>query len=206
MRLHRDTLVRLVLPFRYALKLFAARRERAQYADRVLRESATLRAAEEIWSDVASSRGLGFRSSEAGPLLYGDLESGAALEIVVLETADDGSYRTVAKARGEGAAAGRVLVRPHGAMTRLAERVLAPPAGLAAGWSERFFVRAKPPELARARLSEKILDVMVELEDRAPHLYWDDGEAMIVLEGVELVHARIDAVVTALSELTRRGA
>jgi hypothetical protein len=195
-----------VIPLRYALNLYTARRQRDDYANRVMRESTTLRAAEDVWSDVASSLGLGFRSADAGPLLYGDLASGAALEIGVLETIEDGTYRTVAKARGESNAKGRILVRPHDPLTRLARRVLAPPPGIDEAWLERFFVRAKPPEIARERLTASTLDLLVALADRVPHLYWEDGEVALVLEGVELVHERLERIIDALTAMTDGGA
>ncbi len=201
-----------VLPLRFAFNLFAARRDRDELANRTLRESATLRAAADVWSDVASMRGLGFRSNDAGPLLYGDLPSGATLEVRVFETSDTGEYRTVATARPsphppsadprrQTRRQGRVLVRPHDAVTRIASRLRRAPA-LDAEVLERFFVRATPPSIARERLPRRVIELLMTLSDRAPHLYLEEEDVRLVLEGVELVHERMEAIVDGLSELT----
>lgn len=191
-----------MLPLRYALNLFSARREASAYGDRTLRESSTLRAAAEVWSDVASSAGLGYRTTDGAPLLYGDLPSGAQLEVSVYETKDTGEYRTVATARPASPRPGRLIVRAHDPWTRVLSRALRPPPGVPRDIGARFFVRASPVELAAELLDEAIARALVALADRRPRLSWEDGEVELVLEGVELVHERLEILVAALSALT----
>jgi hypothetical protein len=188
------------------MKAYIAQREKAQFGDRVMRESSTMRAAESVWSDVASSRGLGFRSGDAGPLLYGDLSSGGEIEIGLYSTNYSDVFCTVATVRGREASAqkGEVSMRPHALGTRLL-RVLVPQPDLGDEIRERFFFRSKPPELAPRLFGERARAMILEQADRAPRFFWEDGTSTLVLEGIELVHERIERVVLALEDIDARG-
>src|SRR5690606_30260053 len=98
------------------------------------------------------------------------------------------------------------MVRPHDPLTRLAERLLGAPPAAGARWRAQFFVRARPPEVAGRYLSPRALEVLEELADRAPRLFAEDGEVAIVLEGVELVHERLETIIALLSSLTGESA
>lgn len=195
-----------MLPLRHVLKLYTARREEAARGDRVMRQSTTMRAAGDVWSDVASARGLGFRSGDAGPLLYGDLASGGTLEIGLFETNYSDVYCTVATVRGrdEAAKKGELSARPHDFGTRLL-RIVTPQPELGAELLARYFFRSKPAGLAEALLGDEARAVLLEQVDRAPRLFWENGTSTLVLEGVELVHERIERIVAALDAIDAAG-
>lgn len=172
--------------------------------DRVLRESTTLRVASEVWSDVASSRGLGFRSSDSGPLLHGDLPCGLAFEMGVYARDEDGQYATLAAVRLATALPGRVSVRPHEPWTRLLEAVVKPPPGVPAELGRTFQVRARPPELAAIVLSDEVVALLQLLQERSPEVHAREDEIAFVLEGVELAHERVEAILDALDSLASR--
>ena len=186
---------------RRAITMSQARRVASAYGDRVLRESSTLRVATEVWSDVASSRGLGFRSSDAGPLLHGELPSGASFEMGVYARDEDGQYATLATVKLLAPLAGEVVLRPHEPWTRALSALARPPRGLPASLTDRFVVRARPPELAEKVLSPALAALLELLVDRRPEVHASGQEISLVLEGVELAHERVEAVVEALDGL-----
>lgn len=183
------------------LNLSQKRHREAAYGDRVLRESTTLRVASEVWSDVASTRGLGFRSSDSGPLLHGDLRSGGAFEMGVYERDEDGQYATLASMRLTTKLAGDLVVRPHAPWTRALARVRRPPPGLPEALTASYAVRAKPPELAERILGEKMQGLFELFADRSPALHAHGDEVAFVLEGVELAHERVEAILDAFETL-----
>ncbi len=189
---------------RRAVSMSQARRMASALGDRVLRESTTLRVASEVWSDVASARGLGFRSSDSGPLLHGDLPSGVAFEMGVYARDEDGQYATLAAVRLPTKLPGRASVRPHEPWTRVLEAVVKPPPGVPAELAQRFQVRARPPELVRMLLSDEIVALLQLVLERSPELHAHDDEVALVLEGVELAHERVEAILDALDTLARR--
>lgn len=173
------------------------RQARKQYGERVVRESAVLRAADEVWSDVASTEGHGFRSSEAGPQLYGDFASGATFQLEILET-ETGEYRTVGSARREGAGVkGMLRVVPRDPISRVLELTSAAPGPRLPEFAARFAARAR----GHAPIPSSVQEMLVTLSDRSPRLYGDDGAYTLVLEGVELVHDRVARVVALLGAL-----
>lgn len=191
--------------YRFALNLYKNKIERDAFNNQVFRETSALRASAEVWSDVASSQGLGFRYGDSGPLLHGDLASGAALEIGVYEGKVDGAYRTAARARAAEASVvpGSVVVRPHTGLTRALGRVWAVPPNIPAEIAARYFVRADPPERAAQVLGPDMQAALVEQADRGAELYAEHGEVTLVLEGIELQHERLERIVTALAEATK---
>jgi hypothetical protein len=196
-----------VLPLRNVMKMYLAQRERAQAGDRVMRESTTMHGAESVWSDVASSKGMGFRAGDAGPLLYGDLASGGEIEMALFTTDYSEVYCTVATVRGreERARQGEVSVRPHAIATRLLRVIVAQPE-LPAELLARYFFRGRPPELAAHLFGgERAQAMLLEQVDRAPRFFFEAGSSTLVLEGVELVHERLERLVDALSEIDARG-
>lgn len=196
----------MVLPMRQVLNLYMKQRERSQYADRTLRESSTWRAAESVWSDVASSRGMGFRSGDGGPLLYGDLASGGDLEVGVYEAAHSDVYCTVASVRGrqDRAKKGELSCRPHDMGTRVLRLVVRQP-DLRPEVLARYFFRSSPLELATKLLGARPQTMLCDLADRLPRLFWQDGSTTLVLEGIELTHERLEAMIVALTELDAAG-
>lgn len=188
------------------MNMYTNQRAARQYGDRVLRESSVLMTADDVWSDVASNLELGFRSGQGGPYVYGDLQSGATVEIEVRETVE-GEYRTVAKAssNAEGKVENELLVRPHDAFTRMLQKVLRAPAELDPGFRQLFFVRANRNGSAHASatLSDAVRETILRLAHRRPELYADSKGATLVLEGVELVHEHLTDIVAMLTELTR---
>ena len=62
-----------MLPLRSLLNMYSAQVESRSRGNRIVRESTTLRVTENVWADVASATGLGFRFGDAGPLLYGEI-------------------------------------------------------------------------------------------------------------------------------------
>jgi hypothetical protein len=183
------------------MKMYMARREKAQAGDRIFRESSTMRAAESVWSDVASEKGMGFRSGNGGPLLYGDLPSGGEVEFGLFETNYSDVYCTVATVRGreDKAKKGTVSVRPHDLGTKLLEVFGRPE--LPADFLQAFFVKAKPVAIAGVVLGEEARAMLLEQTDRAPRYFYEDGSSTLVLEGIELVHERIGRIVEALSAI-----
>lgn len=186
---------------RRAITMSTARQKASQYADRVLRESSTLRAAAEVWSDVASTRGLGFRSSDAGPLLHGDLPSGVAFEMGVYARDEDGQYATLAAVRLPAALAGTVVARPHEPWTRAFASVRRAPPGLPEELLGTHDVRSSPPELAATVIGPKLRELFALMADRRPELHAKEDEVALVLEGVELAHERVEAILDALGAL-----
>ncbi len=186
---------------RRAVTLSQARRVEAQYGDRVLRESTTLRVAVEVWSDVASTRGLGFRSGDSGPLLHGDLASGGAFEMGVYSREEDGQYATLATVRLPSPLPGQLVLRPHEPWTRALAAVRRPPAELPAELTSTFHVRAKPSDLATRVLTPKLQALLALLADRNPQIHAGGDEVSLVLEGVELAHERVEAIVDAFDTL-----
>lgn len=180
------------------MNMYQNRLARKQYGERVVRESAVLRAADEVWSDVASTEGHGFRSNEAGPQLYGDFASGATFQLEILET-EAGEYRTVGSVRREGPdAKGTLRIAPRDALSRvLALTSAAPGRPLLPEFSARFVARAR----SHAPIPPSVQETLVALSDRSPRLYGDDGAYTLVLEGVELVHERVARVVELLGAL-----
>jgi hypothetical protein len=186
---------------RRAINMSTARHVASQYGDRVLRESKTLGVAVEVWSDVASSRGLGFRTSDAGPLLHGDLPSGVAFEMGVYARDEDGQYATLAAVRLPAALAGTVVVRPHEPWTRALAVVSGAPKGLPPSVTTVHAVRSRPPELASILFTPAVVALLETLGDRRPELHAREEEVALVLEGVELAHERVEAIVDALDSV-----
>lgn len=186
---------------RRAITMSTARQKAGQYGDRVLRESSTLRVASEVWSDVASTRGLGFRSSDAGPHLHGDLPSGVAFEMGVYARDEDGQYTTLAAVRLPSALAGKVVVRPHEPWTRALASFRRGPPGVPAELLAGYDVRSSPPELAAAVLGPRLRELLSLMSDRRPEVHAKEDEVALVLEGVELTHERVEAIVDALGGL-----
>ena len=187
------------------IRMYTDRQQKKQRGERVLRDSSTLSAPSEVWSDLASTMELGFRSSDSGPLLYGELEGGPQLEIGVYEDEYDAAYRTVATTTApEAAQHGHLVAQPLRGFARVAKAVVGAkdvPEPLAA----LYFVRASEPALVTRFLhDEAVQRALVELADRAPFLSWDDGSATLVLEGVELVHERMETLIRALGKLGAR--
>ncbi|AKU98846.1 hypothetical protein AKJ09_05510 [Labilithrix luteola] len=188
--------------YRQLFRLYTSRHEKDAFADRILRESSTLRAAADVWSDVASNLGLGFRVLNGGPVIHGELRSGAELEIGIYET-DDGAYRTLASTEGGRGPMGRVLVKRHDALSRIKKVVSRAPEGLDEELRAGFSVTASPSELAKELLSLPAAKALfVDLSDRSPRLSYRTGSASIVLEGVELAHQRLELVIEALTQMT----
>jgi hypothetical protein len=196
----------VVLPLRQVLKLYEKQREQSQRGDRVLREDSTMRSAESVWSDVASSRGMGFRSGDAGPLLHGDLSSGGAIEIGLYEAAHSDVYCTVATIRGREdlALGGELSCRPHDAVTRLLRMFRKQPE-LREEVLARYFFLSSPVELATKLLGNRPQKMLCDLSDRGPRLYWEKGATTLVLEGIELVHERLEAMIEALTDIDGAG-
>jgi hypothetical protein len=196
----------VVLPLRQVLKLYEKQREQSQRGDRVLREDSTMRSAESVWSDVASSRGMGFRSGDAGPLLYGDLSSGGEVEIGLYEAAHSDVYCTVATVRGreDKALGGEVSCRPHDVGTRLLRMIVKQPE-LREEVLARYFFRSSPVDLAPKILGKRPQTMLCDLSDRLPRLYWEKGTTTLVLEGIELVHERLETMIEALTEIDAAG-
>jgi hypothetical protein len=184
------------------IRLYTERQQKKKRGERVLRESTTLSAAAEVWSDVASTMELGFRSSDAGPLLYGELDGGPQLEIGVYEGEYDAAYRTVATTTApEGAKKGNLVVQPLRGFARVAKALVGAP-DVPEALEALYFVRASDPALVTRFLhDEAVQRALVDLADRGPFLSWDDGSATLVLEGVELVHERMETLIRALSKL-----
>ena len=182
------------------MNLYASSRESAQYGARMQRELSTTRVAENVWSDVASRRKLGFRSTNGGPLLYGELASGGEIEMGLYEAKDVEPLCTAlfVKAR-EGALAGSLVVRPHNAATRLLGRITR------RSDLERFHVRAKPRELCATLLGPEMRSLLDESFDRAPQLHWSGGAITMVFEGVLMVHEQIEQLLDVLSALDAAG-
>lgn len=181
------------------MNIYTNQRAARQYGDRVFRESSVLRATYEVWSDVASELGLGFRSGDSGPLVHGELSSGAALEVLVLEN-DEGHYHTLARARKSGARSGALTLRPHDPWTRVRSYLIRT-TDLDPTFTARFDVRASSDAVAKSVLSETVRDLVGRLEARRPELDVDADEATLVLEGVELEHDNLYAVIAMLDEL-----
>lgn len=182
------------------MNMYTNQRAARQYGDRVLRESSVLKATYEVWSDVASELGLGFRSGESGPLVHGELSSGAALEILVLEN-DEGHYHTLARARKAGARSGQLTLRPHDPWTRVRSYLVRAP-NVEPTFAARFDVRASSDAVVRAVLTDKVRRFVEAFEPRRPELDVEPDEVTLVLEGVELEHDNLRAVVSMLDELT----
>lgn len=187
-----------MLLIRSLMRLYETQRESRSVGTRVMRESSTLRVTEGVWAEVASARELGFRSNDGAPLLYGDLPSQAALEMAIYET-NQGEYRTVATARFPEPRAGRLSVVPARGLARVG-RALRPFPAASPDFGARFFVRSKPGTLT-ALLVPEVQAMLVDLGDREPSLYWSDETATLVLEGVEMVHERLEAVIDGLNAM-----
>jgi hypothetical protein len=185
------------------MNMYTSRIEQRARGNRMVRESAALRGAEGVWADVASATGLGFRWSEQGPLLYGELGR-AEFEAGIYEWKEDGSYRTMILARGSDETKGKLIVSPRTAAARLFGVVMKPPPlreGLDPEFAAAFFVRAQPPELAASLLSPGIAAALLDVRDRAPVLEWKDGSSHVLLEGIELVQERFEALLRAMGAL-----
>lgn len=188
--------------YRQLFNLYTSRHKKDAFADRILRESSTLRAAADIWSDVASNLGLGFRVVNGGPIIHGELRSGAELEVGVYET-DDGAYRTLASTEGGHGRTGRVLVKRHDALSRVKKVVVREPEGLDEELRASFSVAASPSELAKELLAlPAVKGLFVDIADRSPRVSYRSGSASILLEGVELAHQRLELVIEALAQMT----
>lgn len=181
------------------MNMYTKQRAVRQYGDRVLRESSVLNATREVWSDVASELGLGFRSGDSGPFVHGELSSGAALEILVLAN-DEGHYHTLARARKSGARSDRLTVRPHDPWTRVRSYVVRAP-NVDESFTARFDVRASSDTIARSVLTEGVRDLIGQLASRRPELDVDADEITLVLEGVELAHDNLRAIIAMLDAL-----
>jgi hypothetical protein len=178
------------------MNLASARQRASQYGDRILRESSVIRAASEVWSDVASTHGHGFRSGQAGPLLHGELPSGAVFQLTIVETDAEGEYRTLAKIHGKAGAA-NLDIRPHDVMSRALGFARKRPAGLDETFTARFSIKGPSAET----LSPCVVETLLDLADRSPNLYGDGESVTLILEGVELVHTRIEAIIALLDAL-----
>lgn len=189
-----------MFPIRRAVEIAQARRVASAQADRALRESSALRAAVEVWSDVASSHGFGLRTDDAGPTLHGDLRSGGAFEMGVCSD-KDGGYATLAAVHLPTPLRGSVLVRPHEPWTRLLARVMRPPKDLHAEITSAFFVRSKPADTAAVLLTPKLQALLALVSDRRPQMQAKDEDVLLVLEGIELVHERVEAILDAFETL-----
>lgn len=182
------------------MNLYASRRESVQHGARVQRELSTTRVAENVWSDVASKRELGFRSTNAGPLLYGELPSGGEIEMGLYEAKDIEPLCTAVFVRSrEGALEGSIVVRPHNAATRLLDRITR------ASDLERFHVRSRPKELAAMLLGPEVRAMLQSSFDRVPQLHWSEGAITLVFEGVLMVHEQIEELLDAVSALDAAG-
>lgn len=180
------------------MNLYASRRESQARGNRIVRELSTTRVAENVWSDVASKRRLGFKSTNAGPLLYGDLESGGELEMGLYEMKDVEPLCTAFFIGGrEGALEASLTVRPHNPATRLLSRF-----GNVS--MERFHVRARPAKIA-SLLLEEVRTMLDDAFDRSPQLFWKNGATTFVVEGVLLGHEQIERIIDALTYLDALG-
>ncbi len=194
-----------MLPLRSLLNMYSAQVESRSRGNRIVRESTTLRVTETVWADVASATGLGFRFGDAGPLLYGEI-GGATIEGGVYESKDDGGYRTVVQAKIAGGPPGKLTVSARTATTRLLGLVTRAPEATPAALAEAYFVRADPPALAPVLLGAELVDVLVASRDREPSLEYTDGTAWVVLEGVELMQERLEALARGLGAMARADA
>mgnify|MGYP000855451086 CR=1 FL=1 len=188
-----------MLPLRGLLNIYTSQVESRARGNRIVRESTTLRVAEGVWADVASETGLGFKWTDAGPLLYGDLGR-AVIEAGVYESKEDGSYRTVVQARIEGAPPGKLVIAPRSPANRVVSWLVKPPPGLPAELDAAFFVRATPPEVA-SLVGAGLAEALVANKDRAPVLDVENGACTVVLEGVEMVQERLEALLRGLGAM-----
>ncbi len=166
----------------------------------MIRQSSALTSCLNVWADVASSKSIGFHEVNGAPRLYGDTRGGGELEIVIMEN-KEGEYRTVALATRTATKEGQVFVATKSGAHKVLAVVTKAPKGLREELVERFFVRASSEECARDVLDDRVQSLLIDLADRAPELTWKNGRTVIVLEGIELVHERMERLVTALSEI-----
>lgn len=188
------------------IKMYTERQSKRAHGERVLRQSSTLSAANEVWSDVAASLGLGFRAGDSGPLLHGELPGGARLEIGVYERDEDtGGYVTVASAARDPEGArpeGSLELRPLEGLRRVA-RTFVGAKNVPSELAELYLVRASDDALVTRLLDhEPVKTALVASRDRAPMVLWEGGDATMALEGVELTHERLEEIVRALDSLT----
>ena len=186
---------------RRSIEASQARRVASAHGDRILRESSALHAAAEVWSDVASSRGFGLRNEDdAGPVLHGDLRSGGAFEMGLC-IRQDGQYETLAGVRLPVPLTGSVVVRPHEPWTRVLAWIVRPPSDLPSELTSAFFVRSTPAAAAVTVLTPKLQAVLALLSDRLPQVRASGEDMLLVLEGVELVHERVEAILDAFEAI-----
>ena len=185
---------------RRSIEASQARRVASTRADRILRGSSALGAAVEVWSDVASSRGFGLRTDDAGPVLHGDLRSGGAFEMAVCSDSE-GQYTTLAATRLPAPLVGSVVVRPHEPWTRLLAFLVRPPSDLPKELTSVFFVRSSATA-ATTVLTPKVQALLALVSDRLPQVQATGEDVLLVLEGVELLHERVEAILDAFDTLS----
>lgn len=160
------------------------------------------RVAAGVWREVGASHGL---ELEADPdLVLSGTVRGAACEITLVGMGTE--TFTLARSKHDRSLGGRLVLAPASLARSVAAAVM---------WSrvrtgdreidESFVVVSRPASLAEVFLGDEVRAALLAMRTRNPHLAIRGDTITLELEGTEMVHENLHAIVSLLSCAPREG-
>jgi hypothetical protein len=163
-------------------------------------DPSTMAMVERVWMEVAEERGLSV--DPAGALgIRGDVD-GVPCEVELGEV--EQGVSTVARAHRIPEVAQRLSITPRDWTAKA--RALLGAKGVSTGSAEidaAFVVTASPEDVARRALDDATRELLLAIASRRPHLDYDGSTVELRLDGAEMVHENLGAVLDLLVRVAK---